>query len=123
MPHNQLNYYKKDSHGERNCILYLLMDKGKKWKASNKNKQWTTCDTISDNIQELTSLAIIADKGDESEEINICLSSTNDNIMSSSCHLDSAYSQYLTSEKNMIVGQITKFLPRIECTNRDYFWA
>lgn len=99
---------KKDGHGWRDCTLHLSTDEGKKWKASDKGKQWTIRGTTSDNIQELASLAITVDKEEESEEVDICLSSTSDNIKSSSWHLDSACSRHLTSEKNVFVGQITK---------------
>lgn len=99
------------------------MDKGKKWKTSDKGKQWTTRSTTFDNNQELAALAIAVDEEKESEEVDICLSSTSHNIKSLSWHLDSAYSQHLTSEKNVFIDQITKSSAKIECANRDYLLA
>ena len=67
---------KNDGHGWRDCTLYLATEEGKKWKASDKGKLWAARGTPSNNVQELASLAIAVDE-DESEEDDICLSSTN----------------------------------------------
>lgn len=42
-------YYRKDGHGWRDCTLYLVTEEGRKWKASDKGKQWAARGTNSDN--------------------------------------------------------------------------
>lgn len=74
---------KKDDHGWRNCTLYLATDQGKKWKTSDKSKLWPARDTLSNTIQELILLAVTVDE-DESEKVDICLSSTNDHTVEAS---------------------------------------
>lgn len=113
-------HYKKNNYRWRNYTLYLSTDERKKWKTSDKGKQQTTCGITSGNIPELTILAIIINKEEELEEVDIYLSSSSDNIKSSSRHLNSAYSWHLNSEKNIFVSQITKSSARIEYANRDY---
>ena len=55
----------------------------KKWKASDKRNLWVARGTPSNTIQKLASLAVAVDE-DESEEVDICLSSTDDHAVEAS---------------------------------------
>ena len=74
---------KKDGHGWRDCTLYLATKEGKKWKASDKGKLGAARGTPSNTIQERASLALAVDE-DESEEVDICLSCTDDHAVEAS---------------------------------------
>ena len=83
---------KKDGHRWRDYTLYLATEEGKKWKAIGKSKLWATCDTISntairsttpDTLHELASF-VVAVEEDESEKVDICLSSTSDYVLEAS---------------------------------------
>lgn len=93
---------KKDGHGWRDCTQYLATEEGKKWKSSDKGKLLATRGTPPNTIQELASLAVAVDE-DESEETEICLSSTHyreleaANLASDEKLLHSAYARVLHS--------------------------
>lgn len=61
----------------------MAIEGGKKCKASDKGKLWAARGTPSNTIQELASLAIVVDE-DESEEVDICLSFTDDHAVEAS---------------------------------------
>ena len=98
---------KKDGYRWRDCTLYLATEEGKKWKASGKDKLWAThsttsntatCGTTPDTVHELALLAVAADE-DESEEVDICLSSICDHVLEAS---------QLTSNKTLLHSLYSK---------------
>ncbi len=58
----------------------MATEEGKKWKTSDKDKLWAARGALSNTVQELASLAVAVDE-DESEEVDICLSSTDDHAV------------------------------------------
>lgn len=60
---------------------------------------------------------MVVKEKEKPENVDICLTSSNDNIKSSSWHLNSPYSRYLTSEKNIFNNHLTMSLSKIEYVN------
>ncbi len=80
----------------------MATEEGKKWKASDKGKPWAARGTPSHTILELASLAVAVNE-DESEEVDICLSSNDDyaveasQLASDEALLYSLYSQVVSA--------------------------
>ena len=80
----------------------MATEEGKKWKASDQGKLWAARGALSNTVQELALLAVAVDEG-ESEEVDICLSSTDDHAVEASqlasdeALLHSLYSQVVSA--------------------------
>ena len=99
---------KKDGHGWRDFTQYLATKEGKRWKASDKGKLWTAHGPPSNTIQELASFTIAVDNN-KSEEVEICLSCTDNHAIKAS--------QLTSNEERLHSASITSSSTSTEASN------